>query len=275
MLRISQVVIPNNGNPYFGHNIQAHTDFNGDGFDDMAIESGPPLGYPPGMYSNIYFGGNPMDTIVDIVVRYPDFADGTIKGGDFNRDHFGDYIIGPWRGYQVLYGGASPPASQADFGPTHYEWAGSCIVGDYNGDGADDVVTTGDTIRYLRHPHPDGVSLWQSIQQTAQTQQIVLLWPNPATDGRLHYRFTLPWKGHLLAELYREDGLRLGRWFNPDVLPGILESEWHGNYDYGSRIPPGRYFLKVRYNRLFNSLKITHAADDPLEFIIPIIWKPQ
>uniref|UniRef100_A0A7C3YT21 T9SS type A sorting domain-containing protein n=1 Tax=candidate division WOR-3 bacterium TaxID=2052148 RepID=A0A7C3YT21_UNCW3 len=87
-------------------------DINGDGFDDLAINSR----CEPDQICRIYIflGGNPMDTIVDF--KIPQFAPRgdfgrVIESGDVNGDGYSDLILGDywawngWGGVGIYFGG--------------------------------------------------------------------------------------------------------------------------------------------------------------------------
>ena len=125
-------------------------DQNGDGYDDILVY----CEYPP--ETRLYFGGNPMNTIPDLVFNIPPNCAGfgpypnTIS--DLNADDYEDIVIryGYGNNYEevfVYYGGevldTIPDVILAsDEGSfTGYENFGNSIsLGDINGDGADDLA---------------------------------------------------------------------------------------------------------------------------------------
>ena len=88
---------------HFSFRVSGAGDVNSDGFDDVVIGDYGYNNYCGEAY--IYFGGNEMDTICDVVlspnviapVYNAAFGGSVAKGGDINNDGFDDVIIGsPW-----------------------------------------------------------------------------------------------------------------------------------------------------------------------------------
>ena len=122
-------------------------DVNGDSFSDIVVG----LPYGPGNV-DIYFGGNPMDTIVDLVLWEPptgsDFAS-DVSTGDVNGDEYYDVIASDYfrdmgkGAAHVFYGGPLldnvPDVTLKGHGS---EGFGMTVGsgGDVNSDGYDDIV---------------------------------------------------------------------------------------------------------------------------------------
>jgi len=124
----------------FGYNITCAGDVNNDGFSDII------------MYGNkqtaLYFGGNPMDTIPDVIFSKGNstgyFGNSFSCAGDVNNDGFDDVIIGQRNNAYIYFGGTNMD-SKADITLTEgveRDWFGFTVskAGDINNDGFDDVI---------------------------------------------------------------------------------------------------------------------------------------
>jgi hypothetical protein len=121
-------------------------DFNGDGYEDMAISAGA---YCWGWYTGriyIYFGSTNPDTVADMIIDGGQAEDrlGCTFGGDYNGDGLGDFIASASNeayGYKVfIYTGGNPPDTIYDWSYIYYEQRILSLHGnsDINSDGNDD-----------------------------------------------------------------------------------------------------------------------------------------
>lgn len=135
---------------WFGISSKSAGDFNGDGYDDLVI--GSPY---PGM-ANVYYGGQVMNNVPDLVIYegtfFDEFGWRVNCAGDVNNDGFDDIIVGERHrnniGAAYIYFGGGAPDTDPDvvmsgeisflsrFGYT------VCSAGDVNGDNFDDVIVT-------------------------------------------------------------------------------------------------------------------------------------
>jgi hypothetical protein len=136
----------------FGCSVSSAGDVNGDGFDDVMVGANE-YNYNQGA-AYLYFGGNTMDSIADIIMygetsdNY--FGESLARAGDLNNDGYDDIIIGA-HGYNnktgrvYVYYGSSIMNSKPDLiltGETSLTDFGISLasVGDVNHDGYDDVI---------------------------------------------------------------------------------------------------------------------------------------
>ncbi len=147
------VLAGENRDDYFGGSVSSAGDVNSDGFDDVIV----------GASSNetgrayIYFGGNNMDTIPDVVLagenRDDLFGCSVSAVGDMNSDGFDDVIVGATfndaggnnAGRCYIYFGGTNPDSIADVVLTGENTddrlgVGISSAGDMNNDGFDDII---------------------------------------------------------------------------------------------------------------------------------------
>jgi len=133
---------------YYGFDLGSG-DFNGDGFSDIVVQ-GNLRPYPGISQAYIFFGGNPFDTIPDVIIT-SDTTWGFIRTrgiGDINGDGFDDLALGSQLGVPAGYGsvyiysGGNPMDTICDFHIVGFGGSFGYAVGsgDVNGDGYSDVI---------------------------------------------------------------------------------------------------------------------------------------
>ena len=153
-----------------GYQVAGLGDQNGDGFDDILV------GAPGDRKAFLYFGGNPMDTISDVVFQeeYEErFGAGLCNLGDVNGDSFIDFAIGSNELVRVYWGGAELDTLADWILPT-----GTCMcaAGDVNGDGYSDILISdvnwqssqGRAFLYFGGTEPDSIPDWSAVGDSAR-----------------------------------------------------------------------------------------------------------
>jgi hypothetical protein len=163
-----------NTSDQYGYNIAPAGDVNNDGYDDLLV--GTPFNDTTQTSAGrvyIYYGGDPMDTTVDVTMAGEEvgnfFGISATGVGDINNDGYDDVVsTSPNWGFAVgetfnqygrmyFYLGGNPMDNVADLvvqGPTLQSTWGWDIapVGDFNNDGYDDFVV-GTFRQRSRHIH--------------------------------------------------------------------------------------------------------------------------
>lgn len=143
----------------FGASVACAGDVNNDGYDDIIV--GAPSAYNPNNgaewagKAHIYFGGSPVDTVVDMILQDSDFNDfygfSLASAGDINGDNYDDVMVaatGGWSpaGRVYIYLGGEEMDSIYDVcihgDSKSAEELGRSIagIGDINGDEYDDIL---------------------------------------------------------------------------------------------------------------------------------------
>jgi len=155
-----------------GDKVVGLRDQNEDGFDDIIASA------PGDRKAFIYYGGNPMDTIPDVIFHREDeelFGYLLCNLGDVNGDSFADFVIGSLACLRVYWGGTEldtladlilPPAPGRHI----------CAAGDVNRDGYNDILTSdvnwqssqGKATIYLGGVDPDSIADWLVFGDSAR-----------------------------------------------------------------------------------------------------------
>ena len=148
-----------------GYQVAGLGDQNGDGYDDILTSA------PGDRKAFIYFGGNPIDTIPDLVFQKESdnqFGCCICNLGDTNGDSFDDFAIGSVDLVRIYWGGPNLD--------TLADWiicAGTNLsaAGDVNGDGYADILLSnvnwqsgkGQAKLYFGDSDPDSIVDWSVI----------------------------------------------------------------------------------------------------------------
>jgi len=154
---VPDVVLNGSCNERFGSWVDGMGDFNGDGFDDLAVSSDTSnISNDPGK-ATIFLGGSRMDAQPDLVLKGEAANDyfgwPAVGAGDLNGDGYGDIAVGAILndaavasgGSTYVYFGGPVPDNKTDVvirGKYSSGWLGYSVagVGDFDGDGYDDLV---------------------------------------------------------------------------------------------------------------------------------------
>ncbi len=136
----------------FGNSVSSAGDVNNDGFDDIIVGA---ENYENGLgRAYIYYGGDPMDNIPDVILdgereQNLHFGESVSSGKDLNNDGFDDALIGSIAingdvGKAFIYFGGSPMDDTLDVilhGESESDGFGfSVSADDFNGDGYSDAL---------------------------------------------------------------------------------------------------------------------------------------
>jgi hypothetical protein len=154
---VADVVLNGSLNERFGSWVDGLGDFNGDGYDDLAVSSDTSnISNDPGKAS-IFLGGSPMDPRPDVLLKGEAANDyfgwPAVGAGDLNGDGYGDLAVGAilndaavasGGSAYVFFGGPVPDNSTDVVMRGRYSggWLGYSVAGagDFDGDGFDDLL---------------------------------------------------------------------------------------------------------------------------------------
>lgn len=152
-----------------GYQVAGLGDQNGDGFDDILVSA------PGDRKAFIYFGGNPMDTIPDVIFHESKkgFGAKLCNLGDVNGDTFNDFLIKSSENVQVYWGGQKLD-TLADLILPDMTHVGA--AGDVNGDGYSDILGAdvnwqsgrGKVYLFLGGIEPDSLADWSVTGDSAR-----------------------------------------------------------------------------------------------------------
>ncbi|MCK4272023.1 FG-GAP repeat protein, partial [bacterium] len=147
-----------------GYQVAGLGDQNGDGFDDILTSA------PGDRKAFIYFGGNPMDTIPDVVFSKENeelFGYRLCNLGDINGDSYTDFGIASLDLMRIYWGGVELDTLADLILPP----GRTCAAGDINKDGYGDILQSfrdwqsyrGKASLYLGGAEPDSISDWSAV----------------------------------------------------------------------------------------------------------------
>jgi hypothetical protein len=261
---------------YFGRVLTPLGDFNADGADDILISGGANERY------GVYFGGPSMDDKIDVCINWGMLFPPTTaaSAGDINNDGYPDlmltyinlvafvhelyiYLGGPDVDslVDVYIEGFDIPGGQANMG---YELES---VGDFNGDGIDDIAvfsmtnTTGSpwrsevnffagwdaTVTDVPYEYnsdvPDGFLLSQN-------------YPNPF-NSTTTLEFALPARSHVSMVVVNTLGQHVKTLLNRTLPAGTYRVSWDGTNDDGQPVSSGVYLYRLTAGEMVLRRKMT------------------
>ncbi len=246
-------------------------DVNGDGYDDWGVHFNDDRFTWDGYY--IFYGGEEPDMEPDVLLAGN--ADGTgdrrgeICGGDFNNDGYGDMVTGD---YSAFYGEGQlnyffgrphlPDEMEADIlinmdRDFEDDYNSTCqffgAVGDYNGDGVDDVVTA-KVGTYGRTLILAGSEDWlvNSVDDKLPVDYTLLLdaYPNPF-NSTATIRYQLPRSQNVAMKILDISGREVTTLVNSRQSSGQNQTVW----DSGD-IPSGVYFCWLKAGSFIQIKKV-------------------
>jgi hypothetical protein len=261
----------------FGKVILPVGDWNGDGYGDIFISQ---TGNNP---CGIHFGGPGLDNEIDVLINSPLAGYSGVDGaavGDFNHDGWPDLVwgynnavahyhfivinLGGPEGYEemgdVFFEETSMPLPQVDMGLT------IANVGDFNGDGVDDIAfrsRTSDVAQWYAQIHL--IAGWDSQSTDVPYEHTPTLpegyelaqnYPNPFNPSTT-IEFALPEQGSVRLAVYNVLGQKIRTLIDKTLPAGSYKIQWDGCDDSGKSVASGIYVYRLTTDRTELSRKMT------------------
>lgn len=141
----NNIILTGNTLSGMGTSVKGIGDFNGDGFNDIAVGSpgaGGGLGNVVIHYGRADFGITPHVDTINGITGETGFGSEIISLGDINGDGLSDLMVGDGAlNARIILGGGAGETS-ANLNGGGYEFNGAGGIGDFNGDGYDDFVVS-------------------------------------------------------------------------------------------------------------------------------------
>jgi hypothetical protein len=243
------------GQQVFGVSVECPGDLNGDGFSDLIVG-----GSLTDTNAFVYFGGQSIDTIPDIVL----FQDPEIIrwAGDVSGDGYPDFIVStplPFSSgnrVQIYYGG---PAMDGNPDLTIWDWeipgyhtlfgAGCTGVGDFNGDGSQDFafflfdnlhngqvyIFSGQKPTDVPFSHDPALPSGFTLRQN---------YPNPFNPSTT-IECELAKPSRVTLEIYNSLGQQVRTLVDRPLSVGVHRVQWDGRDDQGNTMSSGVYLYRL------------------------------
>ncbi|RJP76292.1 MAG: T9SS C-terminal target domain-containing protein [Candidatus Zixiibacteriota bacterium] len=273
---IPDVVIP--FTTYGNHPGTPVRDFNGDGYDDIALcKYFTGITYPRDV---VYFGGADMDTVPDLwLLNWDEDSSRSVDAmtcGDFNGDGYGDLAgTGGESGYAAvrIWLGGPHPTAQCDatiYGNTWLDFGYSLGTGDLDGDGCDELLIAEKAWDF--NPEGtvylfDGPETWIDYGDTSAVAPHELQrhpgwfalaqnYPNPFNAATtIHFDLGKP--SNVSLTLYDLTGQRIKNLIdNKSMMPGGYNVSWMGKNDSGAPVASGMYLLELQVDQYRQTKKV-------------------
>ncbi len=239
----------------FGSNVKNLGDINNDGSTDFAVTS----------YDScvIYFS---FDSILTTRFYGSGIGHGIGGNGDIDNDNISDFILGYIKGKEKDYSGMEcyTGNQKIDLAPDYYaaeEQENSSFaqytdfIGDFNGDGYDDIFVVANTFRkndieigklyVYSYKQVEGIK--ETKNKVIDDFQLFPNYPNPFNN-----RTIIPFKLKTLSEIqiaiYDIRGRLIKTLFSGSKPAGRHKIVWNGKTDSGKEAASGVYYIVLKQN---------------------------
>ncbi len=240
-------------------------DINGDGIDDIVEYSG---GGHTDTTAFIYFGGAGIDSIPDLEVFYRHNRCGW--AGDVNADGHNDilFALAPSVGGAVgvllggpnmdnvvdyTFGESGVPGLQDEFGQ------GITGIGDYNGDGVNDIAFSA-----VESNSQSRIYIFSGILPPTDVEEDEIVptatylnqnYPNPFNPSTT-ISFSVPSSSHVTLQIFNSIGEIVRTLVDQRLSAGGQTTQWDGTTDSGSRVASGTYFYQLSIDGVRSAKKM-------------------
>ncbi len=269
---VADYTIPDADNGYhWGYCISYGGDLNGDGYDDLVISKGDMFHYGLGTV-HIFWGGNPFDTDVDVILEdnsFSKFGIQTKTDVDFNNDGFDDLLVNSiginsyFTGKLYLYYGSANFDTVVDWSFYNENYGGFGAangVGDFNGDGFQDITVW----NWVNNELIPGFSLFRGGATISQTPEFTIF---DSLAGVEHNYFG---KHLSMSGDIDNDGFDDLVWGDNERKIYLLKGNSNFDHDYIEWLSTDRYVLDIEYcnmnNDEFTDLAVSFTIPETMDY---------